>query len=215
MAGGWNIFGQLLRAQLELLSADPSPGVDGRVLFNTTTKKFRGDNGTQIVDLGGGGGGAGIPVIWMPDEAALSPAEMVENNQKIWLFSAGETQKIYAALPVPSSYSAGLPISLLIKAYSPSTANSFLLQAVSTLIRKDTDAVSSTTNQRTTTNAAQANGTANVLRQITLDITSTTGTINSVAVSAGDLILLQLSRAADSDTDDVRFLPLGSEATFS
>lgn len=213
--GLFNIMNELFRAQMENLGSDPTPGLPGRFFFRSDTKKFRGDNGTQIVDLGGGGGGLGSSVIWMPDQVGTAPAETIENNQKVFIFGAGLTEKIFSLVKVPDSYAAGLQIKMRILAYSPSTSNDFLLQSVTTLIRRNTDPTSSTTNQRTSTNSAQTNGTANVLREIELDLTSSTGQVNSVAVAARDLLLVQLSRGTDTDTDDVRFLPIATEVLFS
>ena len=61
------------------------------------------------------------------------------------------------------------------------------MQSLSTLVRSGVDAISTTTNQRTSTNAAVAN-IVDTPQIATLDITDSSGQINSVAVSANDLI---------------------------
>lgn len=50
MAGGWNVYGQLLRAQLELLSSAPSSSLPGRVFHRTdlTVGEAYLDNGTLL-----------------------------------------------------------------------------------------------------------------------------------------------------------------------
>jgi hypothetical protein len=51
-----------------------------------------------------------------------------------------------------------------------------------------------------------------------MDLTNSTGLINSVAVSAGDLVKIKLQRVSTSgtdDTNDVRFLPNTAELIFS
>ncbi len=45
------IWGQLERAQLENLAADPSGGVSGRVFFNATDKRVRVDDGVAVQDV--------------------------------------------------------------------------------------------------------------------------------------------------------------------
>lgn len=50
MAGGWNIYGQLIRAQLELLSSAPASSLPGRVFHRTDLSVGEAflDNGTLI-----------------------------------------------------------------------------------------------------------------------------------------------------------------------
>lgn len=55
---GTNIYGQLLKAQLENLSSDPT-GYTGRVYYNTTTGYVRFYNGSIWQDMGSGSGGSG------------------------------------------------------------------------------------------------------------------------------------------------------------
>ena len=87
------------------------------------------------------------------------------------------------------------------------------MQTVATLIRKGTDAVTSTTNQRTCTNSAVtlSAGTVNVPQELALDLTSSTGQINGVAVSPGDLIIVKLTRGTDTATSDLRAIVYGAE----
>jgi len=164
---------------------------------------------------GSGGGGGGSALLW--SEQANSPILDVENNFEVYLFGNGLAQELYTAIRVPSSYTAGNAIKLLIEAYSPDTSNTILLRAQSTLIRAEVDAMSSTTNQRTTTNSAitLSAGTQNEPQKIILDVSSSTGQINSVAIAAGDLIKIRLYRDTDTATSDVRFIKLSGEPTFT
>lgn len=165
---------------------------------------------------GSGGGGGGSALIW--SEPANAPIKDFVNNVDVYLFGAGLAQELYTLIRVPSSYSAGSPIKLLIEWYSADTSGNVLMAAQSTLIRAETDAITSTTNQRTTTNSAVslAAGTANEPQKVILDVTSTTGQVNSVAVSAGDLLIIRLYRdASDTATGDVNFILNACEATFS
>lgn len=209
------VYGQLKEAQLDNQSSDPGTLSQGLVWLNTASKKAKYYDGVTTRTLATGSAGSGS-LVWVPDDAGAAPIKTIENQQGVWLFSPAQTQKLFTVIKVPSGYSSGDPISLLISAYSSAVSSSFLLQSLATLIRNGTDGFNSTTNQRTSTNSAQSNGSpAQILRQITLDLTSTTGTINSVAVSAGDLIKVQLARGSDADIQDVRFIESSGEVLFS
>lgn len=158
-----------------------------------------------------GSSGSGIVLNWFED--ANSPALNTINRMQVYSFNAAEAQELYSEFTVPTDYVVGSQINYKAKFYSADTSGNVLLQTVATLIRKETDAVSSTTNQRTSTNSAVtlSAGTANEIQQITCDLSSTTGTINSVAISAGDTILVKLTRGTDTATGAAGFLPKQGE----
>jgi hypothetical protein len=102
--------------------------------------------------------------------------------------------------------------------YSPGSTNNFKFQSTAYLVRKNTDAITSTTNLRTSTNGDVLNTLANQLREVTYDLTDTTGRINAVAVSPGDLIKVIIQRIAPSgtaDTSDVRMISGSTEVSFN
>jgi len=191
-------------------------GAAGDVYYNTTTNKVRVYS-TLWSNLGSGGGGGGGSIEWTPD--ANAPLAAVENGQKVWIFDAGLEQKIYALVKVPSAYIAGTQILLKLCMYSPSTSGDIQMQTVTTLIRQGVDAVTSTTNQRTSTNAAftTAAGTVDEPNEIEFDLSATVGTINSVAISAGDLLFVMLTRAISGDTssDVAKILSYSAEVQAS
>lgn len=164
---------------------------------------------------GSGGGGGSIYLDWQ--ELANSAYATDSDNYLIYQFEATLGQQLFSYFKVPSTYQQGNQISLKILWYSADTSGNGLISSQSTLIRTSTDAISSTTNQRTSTNAAVtlSAGTANEPQPITLDLTSSTGTINSVAVSAGDLIMVRIYRGTDTATGVINFLPLAHEVTLS
>ncbi len=49
--GGFNVYGQLVRAQLEQWASDPTPGVTGRIGYNSVTNRFALDNGSAILSV--------------------------------------------------------------------------------------------------------------------------------------------------------------------
>jgi len=195
-------------------TAQRPTGVSGIVRYNSDLGQYEGYHASSWRAIGGGGGG-GAGFTWK-GLSGSAPIQSEEHGEQSLLFGAGLAQELYAAIKVPQSYSAGTAISLYVSGYSPSTSNTILMKAQSTLITKDSTAFNSTTNQRTTTNSALTNSVANQLREFVLDITDSSGQINSVAVAAGDVIKVRLYRdATDTDTADLRFLPNATDVKFA
>lgn len=166
---------------------------------------------------GGGGGGS---IVF--EESANAPIKDVDatTGLGIYSFEASLGQSLYTALRVPSSFSAGTQILLNILVYSADTSGDILIQSVATLIRPETDQITSTTNQRTSTNSAVtlSSGTQNEPQAISLDLTDSSGNINSVQVTAGDIILVQITRdngGTDTATGDLEFIIQSAEGVFS
>lgn len=202
------------RTGAALVSADL--GKVGLQVDTNTYYLITGVSPNVFAVVGGGGGGGGS-LKWRAGATDPSPVEEIEFDQDVFKFVAGDGQTLLAIVRVPASYNAGSPISMDMDFYSPSTSNNFQFSTVSTLIRTGTDAVSSTTNQNTSTPAALTNsGAANKLRSITFELSNSTGLINSVAVAAGDEIRIKLTRSAvDTDTADVRMVPDSTQVRFS
>jgi len=147
-------------------------------------------------------------------EAGAAPITAVDSvNNRIFSFVSSLSQNLYTSINVPDSYVPGKQIKMSLKFYSPDSSGTALLTAVSTLIRTGTDAITSTTNQRTSTNSAitLSGGTVNIPQSVIFDLTSSTGTINSVAVSAGSTILINLSRGSDTAASDLSSLIYNAE----
>ncbi len=195
-------------------AADPGGPTSGQLWVNTTSKILKYYTGSAIVGIGGAGGGGGS-LQWIED--TNSPPATVENTQQVYTFDAVLAQSLYAAIRVPNGYVTGSQINLRPVWYSADTSGNVLIKTIATLIRAATDAITSTTNQRTSTNSAVtvSAGTVNEPQVPVCDLTSSTGTINSVAVAAGDLILVQLTRdATDTATGVAKVLPYATEVTF-
>lgn len=168
---------------------------------------------------GGSGGGGGGSLEWIEDDS--SPVAALDSHFRVYQYPSfsvsAVAQQIYAAVKVPQSYVSGSQIKMYLSAYSPDNSGTFLMQTVSTLVRTGVDVISSTTNQRTSTNGAIALGvgTVNIPQAITFDITDVAGAIGGVAVSAGDTILVKLTRGSDSGASDVSVPVFGAEVKFS
>jgi len=161
--------------------------------------------------------GVGTPLMSVEQwqENANSPLAVSEFGIRSYSWQSGKAQSLTAAVHVPSNYTAGNQVFLRIKFFSSGfSSGNDLMQTVATLIRSGTDAMSSTTNQRTSTNSAVTPAGSNIPYQVAFDLTDSTGKINGVSLSAGDTILVTLSRGTDTDAADIHGLVLSSEARF-
>jgi hypothetical protein len=157
------------------------------------------------IESGLGSGGAAT-LNWFEDEEA--PPLNTANRMQAYFYASAQGSALYAEFVVPTGYAPGTQIIYKGKIYFADVADTILMQTVSTLVRENNDLVSSTTNQRTSTNSAITATAGNALKtqQISFDLTSSTGTINSVAVAVGDTILVKLIRGTDTAAGVVGFL---------
>src|SRR6185312_4892016 len=192
--------------------SDPTAPVAGLTnVYAMTDGKLYYMNSDAVRRAVGSGGGGGGGADWIaPDGTGAVAAQ--EFSEKVLLFPKSGGQQANLWVKVPSSYSAGTQIKLNCVFYTQTGSLAFLMQTVATLIRRATpDPVNSSTNQRTSTNAAVTNTVAYGPQFVTFDLTDASGQINSVAVSPNDFIVVKLARAtgsgSDTDTDDVRLIP--------
>jgi hypothetical protein len=140
------------------------------------------------------------------------PTPVDEYGSLVYSWSAGAAQTLYANVTVPATYITGNKITMKVKFYSSGyTSGTDLMTTTATLVRSGTDSMSSTTNQRTSTNTAVTPSGSLVPYSVTFDLTDTTGKINSVAVSAGDTIVVALTRGTDTDTASIHGLVFTGE----
>lgn len=204
---------------MEDLEADPAAPLTAdyhRLYMKEGIPYFRSTGGA-ITPLGSGGGGGGGGANWQP-VAGLGPVEDYEYSEKVWDFEIGAAQALTLWVKVPSSYIAGRKISMKAAFYSPSTSNVWRFQTVAALVRKNNDAITSTANQNTQNSGDITNAVANRMNELSFDLTSSVGTINSLGVQAGDIIKVTLSRVTPSGTDDtadIRFIPSSTEVIVS
>lgn len=198
----WKLPGDTL-ANLQALGR-----VEKAIYYDETNNRIVFDDGATLTPVGSGGAGGGIALVWRNDGAVI---ETTRYNQLCYDFEAGDTQYVYTSFKVPTGYTTGKQITLKLKIASPTGSGNALITATSTLIRNGVDALSVTTNQRTSTNSAQTISSANFEYEITLDIVSNTGQINSVNISPGDTILIAVTRGTDTNVDVVYFMPTNAE----
>jgi hypothetical protein len=203
--------------KLSEIDVSPKSGDETKILEITNNSAGQVDISIAVKHLpfdltGGGGGGAGL--VWNPVQGS-APIEDEEFGETVYLYDNVVGPKMQVYLKVPNGYAGGKQINMRLPFYSPSAAGTVKMQTVATLI-KPGEAITTTTNQRTSTNSAFTNTLANAYREEIMDLTDTSGQINSVSVEAGDIIKVELTRdsVADTDTDEVRFIPSATEATF-
>lgn len=190
----------------------PAAGNAGRLIYVTDKTTFKGDSGSSWIALGGGGGGGALQ--WIEGDNSPSPFVDSYGNQ-VYAYAQNLTQKLFTAIKVPNGYITGSQINFRTFFYSPDSSGNVNITTIATLIRAGTDQISSTTNQMQS-NVATTLSSANVLIGLTSPLTDSTGKINGVSVSPGDLILLSLVRASsDTSTSDANVLAYASEVTFS
>lgn len=161
---------------------------------------------------GGGGGGS---LQWVED--ADSPTPGVEYGVLHYAYGAGLTQKLKTSITVPSSYSAGDPVTLKVPAYSSDTTGDLKMLLLTLRIRPGVDAIYSTSNLHASTNAAitLSGATEDIPQIIEFDVTDGVGQIDSVDIEPGDLLLITLLRDTDTSALDAKILPYLSEVSFS
>ncbi len=194
--------------------SDPTaPGVAGEVkLYNKGELLFIRNQAGVITPVGSGAGGGGGGANWGGD--AL---EAVEFEEKVFQFAEGDAAELDLYVKVPQGYLAGRQVQMFLGFYSPSNSDEFKMQAVTTLIRKNQDAIDSTANQETDDTGDFTNTVANQYREGVLDLSTPTGQINGFAVSPGDLLRVELTRIAPGGSDDsadIRFVPSSTEVKF-
>lgn len=204
--------GDMSDAALADITEEATPAALDFVLGFLATGEIRKFDVANI-SSGGGGGGGSLRFV----EGANSPIKTFENEIEVYEYEPGMGQALYLAVRVPSTYLAGSPINLRILWTCAATSGDALINAVATLIRSEVDEITSTTNQRTTTNTAITLSATNDLepQKIDLDITDAFGDINGTGVSAGDLIKVKIQESSSTVGSVIKLIPDASEVSFS
>jgi len=202
------IDSQLKGAQIEALGADPSQGTRGRVWLRTDTAQIKYDDGELIRALGGGGGGSAFRW-WLNANGPLE--ENLSFGEEVLDFNANDAQQIFGMLKIPNEFSAGLQLKLDGALFSTTAVTgTVLFKATSYLVQPGVTVLGTYPNQHISTNSAiTVSGVASTVTSVgDIDITDANGEINSVAVSANDLVFIKLIRdtAVDTASADARLM---------
>jgi len=194
----------------------PTPA-QGQIRYNTTDSVFEGYDGSDWGSLGGGGGGGG-GFIWN-EVSGSSPTRSFLADERVYDFEQSVSQKLAGWVKVPTGYVAGKQIKMKCQfAVDSAGTDDVRMETISTRIASG-EAVDSTTNQHTATNADNTlSGTAKALNSVEFDLTDGVGEVNGQAVLPGQLLKVELTRSAPAgteDTNDIRLIPSVTEVTFS
>lgn len=174
----------------------------------------------QIVGgSGGGSGGGNIGSVGLDYIESTNAPVFAQTAIGInyYEYEPALSQALYLLIKVPDAYLPGNQIFLYGMWQNADSSGNALLSTQSTLIRVGTDGISSTTNQRTSTNSAvtMSGGNQDISQEIVFDLTDSSGQINSVAVSAGDLIKIRIYENASTTASPLWYISNASEVTFS
>lgn len=156
---------------------------------------------TFIIRLEQGGGGGGSLFWNVPNSNA--PLESFVDGFRLFDYDKDSEQVLYLDYKVSDGYQAGNQIKLAGGLYChPATSGNVLFQAKTTLVRAATTVLGTYPNQHTSVSAEQTvEAVANTLQEISeIDLTDASGEINSVAVQAGDLLLVEITRKTSAET---------------
>lgn len=201
------IYGQQIVLYGETAPSNPPAGSYKFYIKAADSTAYIKDSAGVETEIGTGGGGGGITLNWI-QTGGNSPLEDVFSNDKVYLFDASLSQELFTAFKIPDTYEAGTQVNLKIGYTCTATSGTVLFSSQATLIKKDTTVYSATTNQHSSTNVAVTlSASANRINEATLDLSNATGLINSVTITAGDIIKVKLFRGTDTATPEARFHP--------
>lgn len=155
----------------------------------------------QLANLLGGGGGGGS-FVWELN-GDTSPYESISSGISTLDFDDISDAEMYALLTVPDSYSAGDQILLKgMKYFTSVTTGNVFFRTITQLLKVDQDMSALPITGHTSANTEQTiTGAANALKAIgDLDLCDGSGEINSVAVAAGDTLLVRFLRDNTNET---------------
>jgi len=197
---------------LDRVTDPAAPAASNIRIYNKGGLLFVRESGGTVTPVGSGGGGGGGGARWIGDSLAEE-----EFDQEVKKFAQGLSQKETLYLKVPQGYLTGRQIKMFLGLYSPSATLQWKMQTVTSLARKNQDAVNSSTNQHTQNSGDITNDNANEFREITTNLTDASGLINGFAVNPGDMLRVELTRiapAGSEDTNELRMVPSTTEVKF-
>jgi hypothetical protein len=166
------------------------------------TKRFYAKNDGRVytldsagteTEVGSGGGGGGI--FHYSTDAALSPMDAFCGTVKCYVFSNLDNQHRFFSIPVLSGYTAGSKIALEGMMFNTSSVSSNNVKITcNTYIVKSGVDPTSFSGSHTSTNSAVAAAGATLTAVGAIDLTNSSGQINSVAVQATDSLLVDCQR---------------------
>lgn len=164
---------------------------------------------TVFQPLGGGSGGDGLSCIdWYAPNTSDLPAEFTANAIGLdsIIFGFDENQFAYGILPIPVSYTSGTQIFLKKGLFHTTPTSGGVLISCTTYIYKASVSGITLPNGYASTNVQQSPGaSANLLVTLNnIDLTDSSGKIDSVSVAAGDTLFMRLYRNVSGEASSVQ-----------
>jgi len=152
------------------------------------------------------GGGGGSFVLWN-DTCGNAPVQDYLNGFNVRTFGAGLSQTLYGHVIVPQNYQVGEQMSLIASVYATATGQIKLIAEVY-LVKMGVDAISSTANHYSSTNAVMNITGANIPYRVNLPLTDSNGQINSINIcaTAGAMLTIALRAVTDSACANIPLL---------
>ena len=158
--------------------------------------------------LGGGGGGGSFLFELTGD---ISPIESTFKGISLLDFDFESNMQAIALITVPVSYTLGKQITLENTTFFSASASGDVYFRTKTSLIKPGDDITGALSEHLSTNGEIALTTANLITAVgSVDLTDVAGEVNSVAVSPGDILLIELFRDNINETspasEDARLL---------
>lgn len=172
---------------------------------------------TTFSEILGAGGGAGGSTAWIYGD--IAPLSEFASGLDVYSFDNESPQELFLNVIVPDSYKAGDQVQLINgKCFINNGSDNLLFRCETTLI-KDGESFDSSTNVYTSTNTELVLNSANTILNIgNIDLSAVDGTINSVAIAAGDILKIRFYRdfanELTSASEDGKFLRYSASVSF-
>jgi len=171
----------------------------------------------RLENLLSGGGGGGSFLFELTGD--ISPIESFFKGISLLDFDLESFMEAIALVTVPSSYKAGNQIKLQNTAFFCASASNNVFFRSNTSLIKAGDDITAALNEHLSTNSELTLTSANEVTLVgDLDLTDGSGEVNSVAVAAGDILLIKLFRDNINETtsaaEDARLLKFSPSVAY-
>lgn len=203
-------------ADFDSFSLKAVPVDDDIILLEDSEDSFNKKK-TTFAEILGAGGGAGGSTAWIYGD--IAPLSEFASGLDVYSFDNESPQELFLNVIVPDSYKAGDQVQLINgKCFINNGSDNLLFRCETTLI-KDGESFDTSTNIYTSTNTELVLNSANTILNIgNIDLSAVDGTINSVAIAAGDILKIRFYRdfanELTSASEDGKFLRYSASVSF-
>lgn len=152
---------------------------------------------------GSSGSSGGTSLRWYQPDSNAAIKRVLAQGAEVYDFSESPDElEIWGQLTVPTGYTPGVQITLQKgKFYSSVTSGNVLFKTTTYILKSAVNPTGALTGYDSTNTQQAVAGSANQIVALSnIDLTNSTGQINSVAVAAGDTLLIKFFRKTSSET---------------